>query len=99
MPILRMGKSRASAILENVARLWICGMPNLPLFQDYSVTLSWQNTIGNPSVKLYWSCETNGGIGDLMNTNIAAQQVAVGLMSNFGTSMGNGFQRPCVCFI
>jgi hypothetical protein len=60
--------------LENFFRLWICGVPQLPVGQGYAVTLSMSPVSGNPAVNLYYSCETNGGTGYLTDTNIAATQ-------------------------
>ena len=70
--------------LENFARLWICGLPALG--NTYRVTLSWSNVIGSPAINLYNSVETNGGIGYLSNTNIAASQC---LAQNVATAYGN----------
>jgi hypothetical protein len=60
--------------LENFARLWVCGVPSLPSSQGYTATLSWQNVSGDPAVNLFLSVETNGGIGYLTDTNVAAAQ-------------------------
>ena len=60
--------------LENFARLWVCGLPQLPTSQGYTITLSMSAVNGSPAINLYDSVETNGGIGYLTNTNIAAQQ-------------------------
>jgi hypothetical protein len=60
--------------LENLFRLWVCGLPQLPTSQGYTVTLSMSPLSGNPAINLYYSCETNGGIGYLTDTNIAATQ-------------------------
>ena len=60
--------------LENFARLWVCGMPQLPTSQGYTVTLSMSAVSGSPAINLYDSVETNGGIGYLTDTNIAYQQ-------------------------
>ena len=70
--------------LENFFRLWICGVPALPANQGYTVSISFQNTVSNPKVNLYWSCETNGGTGYLTDTNVAANQVN-GLFSQNGS--------------
>jgi hypothetical protein len=90
------GKITCQRDLENFARLWICGMPSLPLYQNYTVTLSMSLSSGNPAINLYWSCETNGGTSYLTDTNIAAQQIAVGLLSNYGTSIGT-VSNNCSC--
>jgi len=74
-PRLPYGEINCQRDLENFARIWICGMPALT--SDYQVTLSWANTILSPSINLYTSVETNGGIGYLTDTNIAAQQCAL----------------------
>jgi hypothetical protein len=60
--------------LENFARLRICGVPQLPTSQGYTVTLSMSSISGNPAINLYYSYETNGGIGYLTNINVAATQ-------------------------
>ncbi len=71
------GQIRCQRNLEDFARLWICGMPTLPTNQAYSVQLAWsQISSGAPRMRLYWASETNGGIGYLTNTAIAAQQIA-----------------------
>jgi hypothetical protein len=70
--------------LENFARLWVCGVPALPSAQGYCVTLSWQNVIGNPAVNLFRSVETNGGIGYLTDTNVAAEQTDFELPNGAG---------------
>ncbi|TAL03174.1 MAG: alpha/beta hydrolase [Verrucomicrobia bacterium] len=59
--------------LEDFARLWICGMPALPI--GYQVTLSMNAISGNPAINLVSAVETNGGNLYLSNTNIAAAQV------------------------
>ena len=60
--------------LEDYARLWICGMPALTN-GNYQVTLSWANvSSGIPTINLFNSVETNGGIGYLTDTNVAAAQ-------------------------
>jgi len=82
------GKITCQRDLENFARLWICGIPSLPPYQNYTVTMSMSASSGNPAVNLYWSCETNGGISYLTDTNIAAQQVAVSLAPYNGMSIG-----------
>ena len=80
--------------LENFFRLWICGVPSLPLSQNYTFTMSMSPSSGNPAVNLYWSCETNGGTGYLTDTNIAAQQIANGYGVSLGTVSNN-----CPCTI
>jgi pimeloyl-ACP methyl ester carboxylesterase len=87
-PNCTYGAIRCQRNLENFARLWVCGMPALPLNQGYNVTLSMFPQSGNPAINLYWSCETNGGIGYLTNTNIAAQQIAINAVSTYGASVG-----------
>ncbi|HTV43228.1 MAG TPA: hypothetical protein VMF08_21875 [Candidatus Sulfotelmatobacter sp.] len=64
--------------LENFARLWISGMPPLPAYGSYQVTLSWGSVVcSNPAINLYVSVETNGGTGYLTDTNIAESQCAI----------------------
>ena len=82
------GKVTCPRDLENFFRLWICGVPSLPVAQNYTYTLSMSPVVGNPAVNVYWSCETNGGIGYLTDTNIAAQQANTNAPYNFGTSIG-----------
>lgn len=74
--------------LEDFARLWVTGQPPLLASNGYVVTLSWANVTGNPAIRLYRSCETNGGIGYLSDTNIAAQQAAYS--SFYMTNSGYG---------
>jgi hypothetical protein len=58
--------------LENFARLWVCGVPILT--NGYKVTLGWNVMSGSPAINLYDSVETNGGTGNLTDTNIASDQ-------------------------
>ncbi len=74
--------------LENFARLWVCGMPALPSAQGYTVTLSWQNVSGNPAINLFRSVETNGGIGYLTDTNVAAAQTVLEYPNGAGLIFG-----------
>jgi hypothetical protein len=78
-PNYTVGQITCPRDLENFGRLWICGMPALPTNGTYQVTLSWQNPYGtgSPAINLYTSVETNGGIGYLTDTNIAATQCAL----------------------
>jgi hypothetical protein len=60
--------------LEDYARLWICGMPALTN-GNYQVTLSWANvSSGNPTINLFDTVETNGGIGYLTNLDTATAE-------------------------
>ena len=73
--------------LEDYARLWICGMPVLA-YGNYQVTLSWANvSSGSPTINLFNTVETNGGIGYLTNSAIAAAQYG-GLDNNYPGSPG-----------
>jgi hypothetical protein len=69
---------RCQRNLENFARLWIYGLPNLPTNQGYAVTLRLVNVVNgiNGAVNLYQACETNGGTRYLTDTNAAATQVS-----------------------
>ena len=70
------GQIRTARNLEDFARLWVCGVPTLPTNQSYSVQIGWsQIDSGTPRLRLYWSSETNGGIGYLTNVTIASQQI------------------------
>jgi hypothetical protein len=61
---------------EDYARLWICGMPALTN-GNYQVTLSWANvSSGSPTINLFNTVETNGGIGYLTNLDTASAQLA-----------------------
>ncbi len=60
--------------LEDLARLWIVGLPALPSSGGYSVTLGWRNVTGDPAIRLFRAYETNGGIGYLTNFTIGAAQ-------------------------
>ncbi len=73
--------------LENFFRLWICGMPAIPVNQGYSVKLSFQNTSKSPAVKLYWSCESDGGTKYLTDTATAAMQTLNISDSGYGVSI------------
>ena len=84
---------RSPRDLEDYARLWICGIPALTNV-GYQVTLSWTNVItGSPGIRLFTSVETNGGIGYLTDTDIAAQQSGV-----HGTSFGQFYQLAAISF-
>jgi pimeloyl-ACP methyl ester carboxylesterase len=77
--------------LEDFARLWISGLPALPSSQGYSVSLSWRNATGNPSIKLYRAYEADGGTAYLQDTNVALQQVLYSAwpgVGGYGGSIG-----------
>ena len=78
-----LGRITCPRDLENFARLWVCGMPPLPTDGSFQIKLSWANVAGNPAINLYTSVETNGGIGYLTDTNIAAEQCQVDLGGSF----------------
>jgi hypothetical protein len=68
---------RSQRDLEDYARLWICGVPSLPVNQGYQVTLSVANANATTfAVNLVNSVESDGGTGYLTDTNVAAAQVA-----------------------
>lgn len=70
------GQIRSLRNLEDLARLWICGMPTVPASQGYSVQIGWsQVESGTPKLRLYRASETNGGIGYLTNITTASQQI------------------------
>ena len=71
--------------LEDYARLWLAGLPALWSSNGYQVTLSWNITSGNPSIKLFSATETNGGIAYLTNVTTAAAQINP---STGGSSIG-----------
>lgn len=74
--------------LENFGRLWICGVPRLPSSQGYSVQLWWYPISGSPAINLFRSVETNGGIGYLTDTNVAAAQTVLTLPDGPGLEFG-----------
>ncbi len=74
--------------LEDFARLWICGLPALT--NGYQVTLSWNVLSGAPAIQLINAVETNGGIGYLTNTTVAAAQATVNYDPVGGTNYGAG---------
>jgi hypothetical protein len=86
--------------LEDYARLWICGVPSGSAMDAYQVTLSFQNCVGNPSIKLFASHESNGGYGYLTNTTIAEQYVGSYMNdSTLGTvSIGTNYVFPYLHF-
>jgi pimeloyl-ACP methyl ester carboxylesterase len=84
--------------LENFARLWIRGLPQLPASQGYSVTLNLDTVPWNATsaINLYQAVESDGGIGYLTDTNIAAAQVTTPYGSAVAQLMpwGSGFNVP-----
>jgi hypothetical protein len=87
------GKITCPRDLENFFRLWICGLPQLPAGQGYAVTMSMSPSSGNPAVNLYWSCESDGGMGYLTNTSIASMQTTAisingGPLTGYGVAIG-----------
>ena len=84
--------------LENFFRLWVCGVPSLPLSGNYTFTLSMSPVSGNPAINVYQSYETNGGIGYLTDTTVATQQANTVAPYAFGTSLGT-VSNNCPCTI
>lgn len=62
---------RSARNLEDFARLWICGVPDLISSQEYSATLTLNAYSGDPAINVYLAHETNGGILYLTDTNVA----------------------------
>jgi hypothetical protein len=68
--------------LEDFTRLWVCGVTSnllATLPAGSTVTLSWFNdyfhpVVGNPTIDLFAAADTDGGIGYLTNSTVAAQQ-------------------------
>ncbi len=83
------GKITSERDLEDFARLWISGVPSLPAAEGYSVSLGWSDYSDNVKIKIYPATESDGGIGYLTNSTIAAQQMILlnGQISP-GQSMG-----------
>ena len=64
--------------LEDFSRLWLSGVTtNLlnALPSGSTVTLSWNNVSGNPTIDLFQAADTDGGIGYLTNSGTASVQV------------------------
>ena len=89
-PNYTLGEITCQRDLENLARLWVCGVPSVALYPNYTFTLSFQNVSGNPAINVYPSCETNGGIGYLTDTNVAATQTASAYYDNKWGTVSNG---------
>jgi hypothetical protein len=89
-PNYSQGKITCQRDLENFFRLWICGVPQLPVGQGYAVTMSMSPSSGNPAINLYYSCETNGGMGYLTNTDVAATQTGSAYYANALCTISNG---------
>ena len=87
-PNYSYGQITCQRDLENFFRLWICGVPSLSLYQNYTFTLSMRAASGNPAINIYTSVETNGGTGYLTDTNIAAQQADTSTSTSYGVSVG-----------
>jgi hypothetical protein len=87
------GKIETQRNLEDLARLWIRGVPPVKASDGYSVTLSIPGWNGNPHIRVYRARETDGGIGYLTNTTSAANQLAVvnegGVSVDYGLSIGH----------
>ncbi len=82
LPNYAAGQITCQRDLENFFRLWICGMPTLPLDQGYTVTLSMSPSSGNPAINLYPACESDGGSIYLTDTNVAATQIGSAYYAN-----------------
>ena len=100
LPNYSYGQITCQRDLENFFRLWICGVPSLPLYQNYTFTLSMTplSQGDNPAINIYSSCETNGGTGYLTDTNIALQQTDTSTPGGFGMSLGT-VSNNCPCTI
>jgi pimeloyl-ACP methyl ester carboxylesterase len=79
-PNYTYGQITCQRDLENLARLWVCGLPNLPTNQGYTVTLSLDN---DSPINLYPAYEFDGGTSYLTDTNVAAMQIS----SPYGTNL------------
>ena len=74
-PNYAYGQIRCQRNLENFARLWICGLPNMPTNQGYTVTLNQDDLSYGGIVNLYPAYESDGGTSYLTDTNVAAMQI------------------------
>ncbi len=80
-PNYAYGQIRCQRNLENFARLWVSGLPNLPT--NYTAVLDLHD-FSSGQINLYQACDTNGGTGYLTDTNVAATQIN----STYGNSLG-----------
>ena len=87
------GQIRSWRNLENLFRLWLCSLPPLPTSQGYTVTLGITPVSGNPAINLYPACESDGGIGYLTDTNVAAEQVSAACVPGVLNSYGRPWPR------
>jgi hypothetical protein len=87
------GKIETQRNLEDLARLWVRGVPPVKASDGYSVTLEIFPWSGNPHIRVYRARESDGGIGYLTNTTSAANQLAVvnegGVNVDYGLSIGH----------
>ena len=83
LPNYAYGQIRSQRNLENFARLWVCGLPNLPTNQGYTVTMTQHHDSYGGIVNLYPAYESDGGTRYLTDTNIAAMQIG----SPYGTNI------------
>ncbi len=84
------GKITCPRDLENFFRLWVCGLPQLPTSQSYTITFSMSPSSGNPAVNLYPAYESDGSTKYLTDTNVAAAQLsAVYVMGTLVTDYGS----------
>ncbi|HAV62376.1 MAG TPA: hypothetical protein DCY13_08440, partial [Verrucomicrobiales bacterium] len=87
------GRIETQRNLEDLARLWIRGVPPVKASDGYTVTLEIWPWSGNPHIRVYRARETDGGIGYLTNTTSAANQLAVvnegGMNVDYGQSIGH----------
>jgi hypothetical protein len=64
--------------LQDYARLWMAGVTSnlvAALPTNSTLTLSWSDSNGQPSIVLFSAADTDGGIGYLTNSAIASNQV------------------------
>ena len=93
------GQIRSQRNLENFARLWVCGLPQLPPSEGYTVTLGFDiNAPAGAMINLYPAYEADGGTRYLTDTNVAAAQIsgAYGTqLAQMGfTAFGQGYTLP-----
>jgi len=69
MPDHLYGQVRSQRGLEDFARLWITGLPELPATQGYTVSLALYPISGSPAINLYLADEFDGGTRYLTDTN------------------------------
>lgn len=91
-PDYSYGHIRCQRNLEDLARLWVVGLPSV-FPSGVTASLSFRNTHGNPRINLYFTYDSLGGTNYLSETNAAANQlfkfyVGNQLVTDYGVAVG-----------